>query len=67
MSFKKHFEVRRDTAKVEKIKEVKGDCLVPCVDTTETNDNGLMSCESLCSSININNQKVKRRYYYENR
>lgn len=43
MSFKKHFEVRRDTAKVEKIKEVKDDCLVPCVDTTETNDNGLMS------------------------
>lgn len=44
MSFKRHFEVRRDTAKVEKIKEVKGlDCLVPCGDTTETNDNGLVS------------------------
>lgn len=43
MSFKKHFEVRRDTAKVEKIKEVKGlDCLIPCGDT-ETNGNGLVS------------------------
>ena len=43
MSFKKHFEVRRDTAKVEKIKEVKGlDCLVHCGDTTEINDNGLV-------------------------
>ena len=49
MSFKKHFEVRRDTAKVEKIKEVKGlDCLVPWGDTTETNDNGLVSWGHYC-------------------
>lgn len=43
MSFKKHFEVRRDTAKVEKIKEVKGlDCLIPC-DEVETSCNNLVS------------------------
>lgn len=41
---KKHFEVRRDTAKVEKIKEIKGlDCLASLEDIAETNDNGLMS------------------------
>lgn len=43
MSFKKHFEVRRDTAKVEKINEVKGFDYLMHMGEVETSGNNLVS------------------------
>lgn len=43
LSFKKHFEVRRDTAKVEKINEVKGFDYLMHMGEVETSGNNLVS------------------------
>ena len=43
MSFKKHFEVRRDTAKVEKINDVKGFDYLMHLGEVETSGNNLVS------------------------
>ena len=43
MSFKKHFEVRRDTAKVEKINDAKGFDYLMHLGEVETSGNNLVS------------------------